>query len=209
MKKNIITSNLFKLAFVSLAVSFLASCSSTTQFTSRKYTKGYFSDPIAKVNVNSLPSSPAPCDLTPAKQTQVVITNTTPKVSTPIAPAKETRINAAAKKGISFTNSQKSVKIATTNVPASSINKDNVSLADNTITTVASHGDGDGGGGHGYLWKALICLLVAILATILAVVVGLGGALGLAVFLYIVAVVAWIAFLVFCILALIALFGGM
>jgi len=200
MKKNTtLTRNLFKFAFVSLALSFLASCSTTTQFATRKYTKGHFSDPIAKVNVNYLPSVSASAALAPVKQVQTLVTETqkTSKISTNSTPVAETHLNAVPKKGISFTTKEKSVKIAVANAPAS-INKGNVSLSENSVTAVTQTADHGSIPHHGFIWYALVCLLLAILFTIL----------GIAVYVFLIlAYIFWLAFLVFIVLALLVLLG--
>jgi hypothetical protein len=201
--------NLSKFLFVSVTIAFLPSCMSTTQFASRKYTKGHFSDPIAKVNVDLLPSG-ANTTFEPAKQTKTIIAENSSKSAISV-PVTETKISAAPKQHIIFTSKEKSLKVVVSNSPAG-INKDNVSLSENSVTSVTEHhGDNDsgGGGGHHFLARALICLLIALLATILAIAVGLGGALGLAVLFYVIAVIAWIAFVVFAVLWLIDILGGM
>ena len=207
MKKHSTIRNISKFIFVSISLSFLASCMSTTQFASRKYTKGHFSDPIAKVNVDILPSvSNAATEL--VKQSQNIITKTQNilKVSTTVT---ETRLNKTIqKKGINFTSQQKSVKLVS-NGP-NTINKDNASLSENSVTTVTQtndHGNGGGSvGGHGYLWIALVCLLVAIVAAIVGAVFFLVS-YGLALIFYIISVIAVIGFLVFGILWLIGVLG--
>jgi hypothetical protein len=181
----------------------LASCMSTSQFASRKYTKGHFSDPIAKVNVDLIPSgSNTPNTVAQVSPSKTVSTQNTKTTKVAVVETK----NTAPKQGLTFTTKEKSVKVAV-GAPAATY-KDNVSLSENSVTGVTDHhGDGGGDEHHGYLWKALVCLLVAILLTILAAVVAVGGAIGLGAVLYIFAVIFWIAFLVFCVLAILRLFA--
>ncbi len=210
-KHSTITRNISKFLFVSVAIGFLSSCMSTTQFASRKYTKGHFSDPIAKVNVDLLPSG-ANTAVAASGETQaktIIAQNT--KKSVASAPVAETRLNTAPKQQVSFTRQAKSVKIALANSP-SVTNKDNVSLSDNAITAVTDHHDsGNGGSGSGHVWLryALICLIIALIATIVGAIVFFGGAFLLAYLLYVIAGVAWLGFVIFMILWLVELLGGM
>jgi hypothetical protein len=183
--------------FVSLLLAFLTSCMSTNQFASRKYTKGHFSDPIAKVNVDFVPSGTNTAAET-VKPCTVSQGLNSPKVSTTVS---EIPLKSTPKQVITITNKQNQGYKTITNIAAGNgITKSNISSSENSVLAVTDQG-GSGWNEHTYLRYAIICLIVAVIATILLAVI-------LFVLFDIIAGIAWLGFIVFLILWLVAHLGG-
>ena len=162
------TTNLFKFLFLLITVSFLSSCSSTGLFASRKYTKGHFSERIAKIETGQIPNAPHSAASPSVSQPEKLTTRNT--TITKIA-ATTTKTKPAAKEGIikqiiAFTAQQKSLNVASPN-STKSLSLDHPSA--NSVTDYVSgyYADHGKGGNGSILAVALVCLGISILFLLL------------------------------------------
>ena len=187
---------LFKVLFLFGIVGFFAYCTSSTNklassFSKRKYTKGHFSDPVAKTNLDYSPYG-ANITLAPKNQLQAP-----PVENTPAAVNEKAGIKGPAKsissKGNEITKS-----------PVISY-KNNVSLKENMPYNPYHHyGDDNGHDQHSSSGSSFL-LLVADAASFGA---GIGGGLGAGCVLYVLGGFLFIAAVVLFILWIVTIVKG-
>ena len=212
------TGNFFKFVFLCLAIAFLPYCSSSdrgaSSFAKRKYTKGHFSDPVAKVKTD-YKSYGAATTVSPVNHLQNTGVENTPFTKTT---ASANNIDANS----NHANRDKQNTTGGINISKSpavygngnaSLKESSASLADHPYDHggghMYQHGDGDRAGTYLLVWilclaGAILCFLL--LATLSASSVGAGGSeLGAGCFLLSFSTLLFIAALVFFILWIIEL----
>ena len=202
---------LFKVLFLFGIVGFFAYCTSSTNklassFSKRKYTKGHFSDPVAKTNLDYSPYG-ANITLAPKNQLQAP-----PVENTPAAVNEKAGI-----KGTAKSISSKGNEI--TKSPVISY-KNNVSLKENMPYNPYHHYGDDNGhdqhssSGSSFLLAWILCLIASVICFLLLVAdaasfgAGIGGGLGAGCVLYVLGGFLFIAAVVLFILWIVTIVKG-
>lgn len=205
---------LIPIAIVAIVVSMLASCSSSNQFASsfskRKYMAGHYSDPIAKVKVESKNAvTIAANDNKKAINNNITVKKEEAKIAEPstVTPVKSTNFKADKKDKLASGAASQHI-VAKSEVPT--VNDKNNTVEETSTSIYASPTSAentmhDSGGSHPYLLYFLVCILLMILFLILAAGSAAGGSGGGALLFVLLYSITGILALVFLILWIISL----